>query len=102
MASENQEYKHMKRNSSQFAEADRRLTLVWREIKNNLTGRQFKVIQSEQRDWLKYGRDHYARAYMKDGYTRVEAYTMATNDRVSALRERSRELSHHHHHKKRR
>ena len=88
------EYNRMKKHSKSFAEADRRLSRVWHEIKDDMPEKQFKILQSEQREWIDDGRDREARRYIKKGYSKTEAYTKATNERVDKLRERSRELTH--------
>ena len=79
------EYLRMKKNNADFARADRRLTQVWKNLKNSLPRRVFAELQDLQNDWIFGGRDDAAESYMNDGYSRVEAYTMATSDRADAL-----------------
>ena len=81
------EYLKMKRNNRDFARADRALTRVWKNLKEELDPEAFDLLQKNQREWIKTGRDNQAKAYIKEGYSRVEAYTMATNDRDKALPE---------------
>lgn len=86
------EYLRMKKNSSDFAKADRRLTQVWNRLKDSMSKRAFSELQDLQRDWIAYGRDEEAQALMDDGYSRVEAYTMATSDRADELPELARSI----------
>ena len=87
------EFTRMKKNNADFARADRRLSQVWNRLKKELPKRVFNELRDEQRDWVEYGRDEDANAYMEEGYSRAEAYTMATSDRADYLPERARELS---------
>lgn len=86
------EYKRLKNSNSDFANADRNLTRVWNRLKDDLPGKVFRHLREEQRDWISHGRDREAKRYMNDGYSRAEAYTMATNDRAEYLPERAREI----------
>lgn len=79
------EYLKMKRNYPKFARADRNLTRVWNELKKELSTKDFKELQKNQREWIAKGRDDAANEYINEGYSRVEAYTRATNDRANAL-----------------
>ena len=79
------EYLKMKRNSQSFARADRKLTNVWNKLKKSLPDYVFSELQKNQREWIRKGRDDKAKEYIKEGYSRTEAYTMATNDRANAL-----------------
>ena len=79
------EYLRMKKNNADFARADRRLTQVWNRLKDSLSRRAFLELREFQREWLDSGRDEAAQSYMNDGYSRVEAYTMATSDRADEL-----------------
>ena len=87
------EFLRMKKNNADFARADRRLSQVWNRLKKELPKRVFNVLRDEQRDWVEYGRDEDANAYMEEGYSRVEAYTMATSDRADYLPRRAREIT---------
>lgn len=78
------EYLKMKKNQS-FARADRKLTNTWNRLKKTLPEFVFQELQKNQRAWIKNGRDNDAKQYIKEGYSRVEAYTMATNDRANNL-----------------
>ena len=71
------EYLKMKRNSRDFARADRRLTQVWKRLQDRMPGWAFKILREEQREWIDGWRDEDARMYMEKGYSRIEAYTMA-------------------------
>ena len=79
------EYLRMKKNNADFARADKRLSQVWTKLKGSLSKRAFSELQELQREWLDSGRDEAAQSYMDDGYSRVEAYTMATSDRADEL-----------------
>ena len=79
------DYLKMKKNNQSFARADRKLTNTWNKLKKSLPEFVFKELQKDQRDWVGKGRDDDAKQYLKEGYSRVEAYTMATNDRANAL-----------------
>ena len=81
------EYLKMKKNSREFAKADKELSQVWKEAKKALGKSDFKRLQEEQRKWIAKGRDEDAKAYMEDGMTRTEAYTAATEQRANALRD---------------
>lgn len=78
-------YIKMKKNSPEFARADKRLSNVWTNLKKSLPKRVFTELQKNQREWIASGRDEAADEYMDEGYSRAEAYTMATNDRADAL-----------------
>lgn len=86
------EYLKMKKNSQSFARADRKLTNTWNKLKKSLPEFVFKELQKSQSAWVKKGRDTDAKNYIKEGYSRTEAYTMATNDRANKLPELAQEL----------
>ena len=86
------EYNTLRKSSADFARADKNLTQVWKKIAGKMSGTAFKRLQSEQRYWISEGRDDEAERYMDMGYSRAEAYTMATNDRAEYLPERAREI----------
>ncbi|MBR1486430.1 MAG: DUF1311 domain-containing protein, partial [Synergistaceae bacterium] len=79
------EYLKMKKNSQSFARADRKLTNVWNKLKKSMPDYAFEELQKNQREWIKRGRDNAAKKYIKEGYSRTEAYTLATNDRANNL-----------------
>ncbi|MBQ3763781.1 MAG: DUF1311 domain-containing protein [Synergistaceae bacterium] len=79
------EYLKMRKSSSDFARADKRLNQVWSSLKKSLPKTVFSVLERSQAEWVKTGRDDEASAYMDDGYSRMEAYTMATNARADDL-----------------
>lgn len=79
------EYLRMKKNNADFARADKRLTQVWNKLKASLSRRAFSELQDLQKDWIAYGRDEEAENLMREGYSRAEAYTMATSDRADDL-----------------
>lgn len=79
------EYRRLKRTSSDFRRADNELTEVWKDLKESLSSKVFAELQKNQREWIRKGRDDAARKYIREGYSRAEAYTMATNDRAEIL-----------------
>ena len=79
------EYLRMKKTNADFARADRRLSQVWKKLKGSLSKEVFAELQEYQREWIDSGRDIEAQGLMDEGYSRVEAYTMATSDRADAL-----------------
>ena len=79
------EYLRMKKNNADFRKADQRLTQVWKKLKGSLSGRVFAELQALQNDWISFGRDEEAQEYINEGYSRAEAYTMATNERADDL-----------------
>ncbi|MBQ7576649.1 MAG: DUF1311 domain-containing protein [Synergistaceae bacterium] len=81
----NKEYGRLMSNP-EFARADRELNTTWEGLKDVLSGRDLERVKREQRQWISNGRDKAARRYMRDGYSRVEAYTEATRDRIEALK----------------
>lgn len=86
------EYLRMKQSNADFARADARLTRVWNRLKDRMPGWAFKLLREEQREWIDGWRDEDARMYMDKGYSRAEAYTMATNDRAEYLPKRARSI----------
>jgi uncharacterized protein YecT (DUF1311 family) len=79
------EYLTLKKSNTDFARADNRLTQVYGKLKATLSEKKFAEIKDEQLEWIESGRDHEARALMNGGYSRAEAYTMATSDRADYL-----------------
>lgn len=79
------EYLKLKKSNMDFARADKRLSNVWTNVKKSLPKKVFTELQKLQREWIASGRDEAANEYIEQGYSRAEAYTMATNDRVDAL-----------------
>ena len=87
-----EEYLRLKKSSADFARADRNLTQVWKKVTGSMSGRSLRIIREEQREWISEGRDDAAETYMDMGYSRAEAYTMATNERAEYLPELAREI----------
>ena len=85
LALSDSEYLRMRKSSSDFARADKRLNQVWAGLKKSLPKKIFSQLDKLQREWVKSGRDEEAEALMNDGYSRMEAYTLATNDRADSL-----------------
>lgn len=82
------EYLRLKRNNKNFARADAELTKVYESIKDNLSASRFERVKREQRNWIRTGRDAFAKRRMKEGDSKAEAYTAATLARAQELRER--------------
>ena len=87
------EYLRLKKSNADFARADKALTQTWNSLKKSMPKSRFKILQEEQREWIEYLRDSVAEDYMKDGYSRAEAYTIATNERIDELKARAKELT---------
>lgn len=85
LALSDSEYLRMRKSSSDFARADKRLNQVWAGLKKSLPKKIFSQLDELQREWIISGRDDDAAALMYDGYSRMEAYTIATNDRADSL-----------------
>ena len=86
------EYLRMRRNNRNFAQADKRLNQVWAQLKKSLPRRVFAELEEYQSEWIDSGRDIEAQAFIDDGYSKVEAYTMVTHDRADALPQLARDL----------
>ena len=86
-------YIKMKKNSPEFAQADKRLSRVWTNLKKSLNKKVFAELQKDQRQWVASGRDDAADAYMDEGYSRTEAYTQATKDRADFLPSLAEEIA---------
>ena len=85
----NKEYGRLLRESQEFYEADQELNQVWDELKDELNARQFARVKKDQAEWIKNGRDSYAKRKMrKEDYSKAEAYTEATRARARYLREK--------------
>ena len=86
-------YIRMKKNSPEFARADKRLSRVWTNLKKSLPKNVFAELQKDQRQWIASGRDDAADAYMDEGYSRTEAYAQATKDRADLLPRLAEEIA---------
>jgi len=78
------EYKKMMKNP-EFARADKRLNQTWKKVSNLLKGAALDRLKKNQREWINEGRDYVANGFIEEGYSRVEAYTIATNMRSDEL-----------------
>ena len=85
------EYRAMMKNS-EFAHADRKLNETWKRVSKTLSGSALEHLKQNQREWIKTGRYASAEAYLEE-YSRVEAYTIATNLRADELLELANSLS---------
>ena len=88
-----EEYTSLKKSNADFARADKRLTQVWKKLKADLSKSVFAELQKDQREWIDTGRDEEADVLMNDGYSRAEAYTIATNNRADELPDIARSLA---------
>lgn len=88
----NKEYGRLMSNES-FARADRRLNQVYTDLKRSVSKSVWRVLSEEQKQWIEWGRDEDAEAYIDDGYSRTRAYTQATNDRADYLPDRAKEIA---------
>ncbi len=79
------EYLKFKKNNANFAKADKNLSAVWNKLKKSMKKNEFQELLNNQRAWLNNVRDDVARNYINQGFSRVEAYTKATNDRAKDL-----------------
>ena len=86
------EYLRMRKSSTDFSRADKRLNNTWNHLRRTLPKKIFTQLDKLQREWIKSGRDEDAAALMEEGYSRAEAYTMATNDRADSLPKIAKEL----------
>lgn len=91
------EYKELLLSSANFTNADTRLKQVWKELNSSLKNRglnaELKKLLSQQRKWIREGRDIEARKYLKQGYSYADAYTTATSNRAAYLEERLNNLT---------
>jgi len=86
------EYLHMKKNDPDYARAEQRLTRIWNELKQSMSPGAFNELKKEQLAWIKGGRDEDAEIYIERDYSRVEAYTMATEARAEYLQNKLQEI----------
>ncbi|MBQ7154402.1 MAG: hypothetical protein IJR85_02465 [Synergistaceae bacterium] len=84
-ALEDSEYRKMKESNGKFAEADRLLNEAYIKLRQAVPATKTREVRAEQREWLDSGRDIAASQYMEEGYPKIKAYTMATNDRTKEL-----------------
>ena len=79
------EYLRMKKNNPDYARAEQRLSRIWNELKKSMSPGAFNELKKEQLAWIKWKRDEEAEVYIERDYSRVEAYTMATEARAEYL-----------------
>ena len=79
------EYKQMKKSSRAFREADNFMNECYKECRDTLPRSEFLKVQSEQREWIKSGRDEEAQCFIADSMNRTEAYTKVTEMRADDL-----------------
>ena len=79
------EYLRLKKSNADFARADKRLTQIWKKVQAALDEEVFEELKENQLEWINYVRDEKAESLMQEGYSRAEAYTIATNDRADYL-----------------
>ena len=85
------EYRTMMKNPD-FARADRRLNDTWKKVSRTLSGSALQRLKENQREWISVGRDASAKDFLDD-YSRVEAYTIATDLRADELPKLAQSLS---------
>ena len=81
-----EEYKEMKKDSPEFAKADKELTQAWNEAKKVLSKKDFAALKKEQLDWIADGRDEKAEELIDDGMEPDEAYAAVTRERTKVIR----------------
>ena len=79
------EYLKMKKDP-EFAKADRELTRAYNDAKDRMTKSEFSNLKDSQRQWIASGRDNHAKKLIREGYSRIEAYTEATFARAQEIR----------------
>lgn len=79
------EYFRMRQYSAAYAKADKRINRVWANLRKSLPKRVFAELQELQSEWIESGRDEEAQSFMDEGYSKIDAYVIATNDRAEAL-----------------
>ena len=79
------EYFRMRQYSAAYARADKRINRVWANLRKSLPKKVFAELQQLQSEWIASGRDEDAQSLMDEGYSRIDAYVIATNDRAEAL-----------------
>ena len=86
------DYLRMRQYSAQYARADRKLNRVWASLKKSLPKNVFAELQELQHNWIESGRDIEAQGFIDEGYSRVDAYTIATNNRAESLPKLAQDL----------
>ncbi|MDR1608304.1 MAG: hypothetical protein LBT38_07860 [Deltaproteobacteria bacterium] len=81
LALPDEEVQQMARDYPIFKKAEDRIVRIWA----NLPKEQKKWLRSEQIDWIINLRDTEASALMEIGISRVEAYTIVTDNRSDYL-----------------
>ena len=79
------EYFRMRQYSAAYAKADKRINRVWANLRKSLPKKVFAELQELQSEWIDSGRDEEAQSLMDEGYSKIDAYVIATNDRAEAL-----------------
>lgn len=79
------EYFRMRQYSAAYAKADKRINRVWANLRKSLPKNVFAELQELQSEWIDSGRDEEAQSLMDEGYSKIDAYVIATNDRAEAL-----------------
>ena len=86
LALSDEDYLEMKKNSREFAKADRELTQAWNEAKKVLSKKDFAALKKEQLEWIEEGRDEKAEELIDDGMDTDEAYAAVTRERAKVIR----------------
>lgn len=81
-----EEYQDLISSSPEFKEIDGKLGKVWKEVYANLPEKDKNYNQRGQQEWEKKLRDEHAKNFIKQGMSKAEAYTKATQERINMLR----------------
>lgn len=81
-----EEYQDLISSSPEFKEIDGKLGKVWEEVYANLPEKDKNYNQRGQQEWEKKLRDEHAKNFIKQGMSKAEAYTKATQERINMLR----------------
>ena len=84
------EYKQMLKDYPDFARADKALNAAWARAKKNMNANDFEALKREQARWISSERDKQASELMVEddleaGYSKPEAYTIATRARANYI-----------------
>ncbi len=88
----NKEYGRLMANEN-FARADRKLNNVYLHLRKTVSRAVWRILSSEQQEWIDWGRDEDAQSYIDQGYNRTRAYTQATNDRADYIIRRAKAIA---------
>lgn len=78
------EYNQFINASQDFANTDKNLMQIWKQLKQTLPQEQYQNLLKEQKNWLK-NRDNLANQLINKGNSRINAYTIITKNRIAEL-----------------